>query len=102
MQLLDTLKGNGWIRRTAAEKTEAHYAIRVWRTADGAVFGRGHITGNAQTISKLSDRPISLVFSDGRAVSVTVVGWRTGSNSAEVYIPGAIPKAGRVIAAWPC
>jgi hypothetical protein len=101
LELLDTLKGSGWIYRTAAEKTEAHYAIRIWRTADGAVFARGHITGDAQTISGLSDRPISLVLSDGQAVSVTVVGGRPGSDSAEVYIPGAIPVAGRVIAAWP-
>ena len=101
MQLLETLKGSGWIYRTAAEKTEARYSIRVWLRDDGAVFGRGHITGNPRSISLFFGRPVSLLLADGQAVSATVVAGAKESDSAEIYVRGPKVPAARIVAKWP-
>src|SRR5205814_1560518 len=98
MQLISTLKGSGWIHGAPARKTEARYAIGVWRTAEGAVFGHGEITGDADAMIELPWRPVSLVLADGQAIDVTVIGPGTGSGTAQIYVPGAAPPADQIVA----
>jgi len=74
MKQIRMMEGEGSFRLGAAKTYLARYAIGVWRAPDGAVFGRGYISGAVQTIFQAAfrRRPFSLTLAGGRPIKVIV------------------------------
>ncbi len=101
MQLIDTWEGRGRVSLLQGDTVAIRYEIDLWRVADNAIVGRGHLEADENAIRTLRSvrGPISLSLSDGTTLNAVVVDRGGGRTWAAVYLPRPIPEL--IPAAWP-